>query len=266
MMKTNRFEIKQIGELNILEIYLYGDIEGDYYDFWTGKLIESTTSAKHIQNVIATAGQYDGINVYINSMGGSVYEGVAINNILKRSNVPVYVYIDAFAYSIASVIAMAGTKVFMPSNATMMIHNAIMGCYGNSAELRKAADDLDVINEASCNSYLAKSDKLSREELTAMLDAETFLTADKALEYGLIDEIIDPINVEDSLEIVQKAMEKKNPYAKKAFEQIKHIEPKQVNEPPKPPEPEPVTEPEPKEPEQKEEPSIFDWFTENFKI
>lgn len=265
-MKTNRFEIKQIGELNILEIYLYGDIEGDYFDKWSGVYYSSDTSANHIRDMIAKAGRVDGINVYINSMGGDLDEGVAINNILKRSSVPVYVYIDAFAFSIASVIAMAGTKVFMPSNATMMIHRAAMATYGNSEELRKAADDLDVINEASCNSYLAKSDKLSREELDILLAKETFLTADKALEYGLIDEIIDPVNVEDSLEIVQKAMEKKNPYAKKAFEQIKHIEPKQANEPPKPPEPEPVKEPEPKEPEQKEEPSIFDWFTENFKI
>ena len=265
-MKTNRFEIKQIGELNILEIYLYGDIEGDYFDEWTGIFYKSDTSANHIRDVIATAGRVDGINVYINSMGGSIKEGVAINNILKRAGVPVFVYIDAFAFSVASVIAMAGTKVFMPSNATMMIHRAMMEARGNSEELRKAADDLDVINEASCNSYLAKSNKLSREELDALLVAETFLTADKALEYGLIDEIIDPVNVADSIEIVQKAMADKKPYAKKAFEQIKHIEPKQVNEPPKPPEPEPVKEPEPKDPEQKEEPSIFDWFTENFKI
>ena len=206
------------------------------------------------------------VTVWINSPGGNVFAAAEIYTMLKEYAGAVTVRIASIAASAASVIAMAGTKVFMPSNATMMIHNAIMGCYGNSAELRKAADDLDVINEASCNSYLAKSDKLSREELTAMLDAETFLTADKALEYGLIDEIIDPVNVEDSLEIVQKAMEKKNPYVKKAFEQIKHIEPKQVNEPPKPPEPDPVKEPEPKEPEQKEEPSIFDWFTENFKI
>ena len=182
--------------------------------------------------------------------GGSVFEGVAIHNIFKRCGKPVNVYIDAFAYSVASVIAMAGDRVHMPSNATMMIHNAMMGCFGNSAELRKAADDLDVINEASCNSYLAKSGKIDKEQLKEMLDAETFLSADKALEYGLIDEIINPVNLAASMEIAQQAMNSKNPVAKKAIEHIRQAQQPQ----------------EPKPQSKKKEQDCFEWFAAEFKM
>ena len=248
-MKNRNYEVKQIGETRVLEIYLYGEIEGDWCD-WQGNLHESTTSAKYVQNALALAKDYDAVNVYINSCGGSVFEGVAIHNIFKRCGKPVNVYIDAFAYSVASVIAMAGDRVHMPSNATMMIHNAMMGCFGNSAELRKAADDLDVINEASCNSYLAKSGKIDKEQLKEMLDAETFLSADKALEYGLIDEIINPVNLADSMEIAQQAMNSKKKKKKKAIEHIRQAQQPQ----------------EPKPQPKKKEQDCFEWFAAEFKM
>ncbi|MDR4958207.1 head maturation protease, ClpP-related, partial [Bacillus sonorensis] len=90
--------------------------------------------------------------------------------------------------SIASVIAMAGNKITMPSNAMMMIHNPYMGMVGNAAEFRKAADDLDKITESIVSTYLAKAgDKLDDGTLRQLLDEETWLTADEALNYGLID-------------------------------------------------------------------------------
>ena len=243
-MKNKPFEIRQVCGVRTLELTLYGEIEGDYYDWWSGEKVESTTSARYVQNAVAAADDFDRVNVYINSIGGSVSEGVAIHNILKRCGKPVNVYIDAFAYSVASVIAMAGDKVFMPSNATMMIHNAMMGCFGNSSELRKAADDLDVINEASCNSYLTKSSKITKEQLQAMLDAETFLTADTAFAYGLCDEIINPVNLADSAEIAEQALRCKNPAAKQAAERIR-----QAAKQPTPQQPDP----------QQQEPDVFDW-------
>ena len=85
---------------------------------------------------------------------------------------------------------MAGDKVIMGPNALMMIHHASMGTYGNAEELRKAANDLEVIDKASCSSYLAKAkDKLSEEVLNQLLDNQTWLNANQCLEYGLIDEI-----------------------------------------------------------------------------
>lgn len=236
MLKRN-FEIRQLGDLRTLEIYLYGEIQGDYYDWWNDKIIESSTSANYVRKAIDEAGTVDKINVYINSCGGSVSEGIAIYNILKRSPAVKTVYVDAFAYSIASVIAMAGNKVVMPSNTTMMIHNAMMGAYGNSSELRKAADNLDTINQASCNSYLVKAqDKLTEEILKPLLDAETFLTAEQACGYGLCDEVIDPVDISRSVEIVEQAQRSRNPVAKKAAEHIK-LQAKQSHPTPKPSEP-----------------------------
>lgn len=180
--------IKQ--EAKSLDIYLYDDIVPDGEDWWTGEKIESETSANHVQKVLEDAGNIDAINIYINSYGGDVKEGLAIYNQLKRSKAYKTVYIDGFACSIASVIAMAGDKVIMGANTLMMIHNASMGAFGTSDELRKAADDLDVINTAAISSYKAKAgDKLDDKTLQDMLNKETWLNPEQCIQYGLADEI-----------------------------------------------------------------------------
>jgi ATP-dependent Clp protease, protease subunit len=173
-----------------LDIYLYDDITADGEDWWTGEKIPSDTSASHVQQVLQNAGDVSAINVYINSYGGDVKEGLAIYNMLKRSTALKTVYIDGFACSIASVIAMVGDKVIMGANTLMMIHNASMGAWGTSADLRKAADDLEVINSASISSYKTKAgNKLDNKTLQSLLDAETWLTPEQCVQYGLADEI-----------------------------------------------------------------------------
>ena len=182
------WELKQAAETGVLELYIYGDVQGDGYDWWTDQTIESETSANHFREELAKYPNVTQINVYINSYGGSVFEGTAIYNQLRRHPAHKTVYIDGFACSVASVIAMAGDEVVMPRNAMMMIHRAIMGAWGNSDELRKAADDLDVINRGNRQAYLQKAgEKLGEEELVAMLDAETWLTAEDCLRLGLTD-------------------------------------------------------------------------------
>ena len=178
------WEIKQKAETDELDLYIYGDVENDGYDFWTGEVIRSETSA----NAFREALEVVQINIYINSYGGSVFEGTAIYNQLKRHPAHKTVYIDGFACSIASVIAMAGDEVVMPRNAMMMVHNMWMGAVGNAAELRKAADDLDKINEAGRTAYLEKAgDKLSPELIAQLEDDETWLTAEECIKYGLAD-------------------------------------------------------------------------------
>lgn len=181
--------LKQSAKPGALDLYLYGDVESDGYDWWTDQRIESETSANHFRDELAKYPEAREINVYINSHGGSVFEGTAIYNQLRRHPAQVTVYIDGFACSVASVIAMAGDKVVMPRNAMMMIHNAYLYAVGNAAELRKAADDLDTINRGNRQAYLQKAgEKLSEEELTAMMDAETWLTAEDCIRLGLADE------------------------------------------------------------------------------
>lgn len=254
-MKSRNYNIKQIAEnQSALQIYLYGEIEPSYLNIW-GDLIESKTSAEYIRKAIEKAETINGIELYINSIGGYVDEGVSIYNLLKRQSVPVTAYIDGMACSIASVVAMAADKIVMPSNTMMMIHHAIGGCYGNAKEHREFATQLDKISEASTNSYLVHAgDKLTRETLEPLLNAETFLTAQEAFDIGLCDEILDPVDLTESKEIVDDAQQKKNPKAKQAAaELLKMLGTK----------PEPQTPPEPQaEPKEKDS---FEFFEELFK-
>lgn len=177
-------------EPKVVNFDIYGEIEGDGYDWKTGKWIESETSANHIKEALKAYGDIERVELHINSMGGSVYEANAIANILRRLSCDTVAYIDAFACSAASVIAVACRKVVMPRNAVLMIHNPWTIAIGNGKELRKAAEDLDVLAEAFRTIYLEKGgDKLDEKKLVKMLDDETYLTADQAYEYGLCDEI-----------------------------------------------------------------------------
>ena len=170
-MRKTMWELKQAATPGTLELYIYGDVEGDGRNWWTDEVIRSETSANTFREDLAAHPDVSQINIYINiyinSYGGSVFEGTAIYNQLKRHPARKTVYVDGFACSIASVIAMAGDEVVMPRNALMMVHNMWMGVCGNAAELRKAADDLDKINEAGRAAYLQKAgDKLTAEAIT----------------------------------------------------------------------------------------------------
>lgn len=183
------WEIKQsAAAAETLDMYIYGSVESNWYD-WFGDKHESETSAEYFRQELAKHPDVKNINIYINSLGGSVYEGTAIYNQLRRHKAFKTVYIDGYACSIASVIAMAGDKVVMPKNTLMMIHDPWVGVVGNAAQLRKAADDLDTVAAASRQAYLVKAgSKLKEDKLISMLEAETYLTAEKCIEYGLADE------------------------------------------------------------------------------
>lgn len=203
----NMWEIKQESAPGTLDLYIYGDVEGDGYDYWRDEVIRSETSANAFREALAQRPNVSQINIYINSYGGSVFEGTAIYNQLKRHPAHKTVYVDGFACSIASVIAMAGDEVVMPRNALMMVHNMWMGIAGNSAELRKAADDLDKINEAGRAAYLEKAgDKLTPEMIAQLEDDETWLTADECIGYGLADRYADTdADMANAAAVLQKA-------------------------------------------------------------
>lgn len=171
-----------------LELSIYSSVEGDSYDLRTGRTIESETSAKHFKAELDKHPDVKEIRVYINSLGGSVVEGLAICNQLRRHPAHKTVVIDGFACSIASVIAMAGDTVIMPKSAMMMIHNPWTIALGNAEELRKTADDLDKLGEGVRQAYLEKAgDKLDESKLIEMLNAETYLTAEECIAFGLAD-------------------------------------------------------------------------------
>ena len=199
------WEIKQ-SATGILELYIYGDVQGDTHNWW-GDVVKSETSANHFRQELEKYPGVAEIHIYINSYGGSVFEGTAIYNPLKRHSANKVVHVDGFACSIASVIAMAGDEVIMPRNALMMIHNMWIVVYGNAAELRKAADDLDTINAAERKAYLVKAgDKLTEDKLVEMMDAETWLTAEQCIPFGLSDKYAyEEADMSSAKEVLQKA-------------------------------------------------------------
>ena len=248
-MKKAIWEIKQSVQPNAIDMYIYGNVEGDTYDWWTDEKIESETSANHFRNELAKYPNASQINIYINSYGGSVFEGTAIYTQLKRHSAQKTVYVDGFACSVASVIAMAGDKVIMPPNTMMMIHNAWNIVYGNARELRKAADDLDTIMEGNRQAYLEKAQgKISEEKLIELLDNETWLTAKQCLEYGFCDEIAgheaDLTQAQQMLQKVNKTIEQNINYNKAIAAQLREMveTPKEPTNPQEPTPEEPTPE------------------------
>lgn len=254
--RKNMWEIKQEADNQVLELYIYGDVEGDSYNWWTNEINRSETSANAFRETLAQYSNVKEIKIYINSYGGSVFEGTAIYNQLKRHTAKKTVYIDGFACSVASVIAMAGDEVVMPKNALMMIHNAWMCAYGNAAELRKAADDLDTINNAGKQAYLQKAgDKIDSEELSAKMDAETWLTAEDCIKYGLADRFADAdADMSNAAAVLQKAnlnIEQRINIQKSLVAHLQQLTQMKAD-----PEPQPQpTEPQQKEKEPKNEPN-----------
>lgn len=174
-----------------MEIYIYSDIRGDRTT-WFGDTVKSKTSADAFREQLAQCTEADNIDIYINSLGGSVYEAVAIYNQLKRHKAKKTAYIDGFCCSAATLPAMACDTVVMPKNAVMFIHNAWVYTAGNASQLRKAADDLDVINGAMREVYLTrKTDALSSSELYGMMDKETYINAEDCIKYGFADKFAD---------------------------------------------------------------------------
>lgn len=183
------WEFKASTEGNVGDLSIYGEIVSYKWD-------DTDTTAQSFKDDLDALGDIDTLNIYINSPGGSVFQGVAIYNILKRHKAKVNIHVDGLAASIASVIAMSGDTIFMPENSMMMIHNPWTWTYGNASELRKVADDLDKMRESLITAYLSKTgDGLDRDTLVNLLDAETWLSAKECQEYGLCDII------EDSKEI-----------------------------------------------------------------
>lgn len=178
------YEIKLSADKKSADIFIYGVITKYRWD-------DEDISAMSFKKELDAVGAVEKINLYINSPGGSVFEGITIHNMLKRHEAEIIAHIDALAASIASVIAMAADKIIMPSNSMMMIHNAWSFVVGNAAKMRKEADNLDRISSSAKESYLSRNLSISEDELQKMLDDETWLSAEDCVKYGLADEIVE---------------------------------------------------------------------------
>lgn len=173
------YEIRNAADPALAEVFIYDDI-GE--SFWT----QGVTAKGFIDELNAITAP--AIDLHINSAGGSVFEGVAIANAIKRHRADVTTYVDGLAASIASIIAIAGDRVVMASNALFMIHNPWGGVSGDANDMRKMADVLDKIGETLAADYVDRTGMSTQEALAAM-SAETWYTSTEALAAGFIDEI-----------------------------------------------------------------------------
>ena len=129
------------------------------------------------------------ITVWINSPGGDCVAAAQIYNMLVDYPGSVTVKIDGIAASAASVIAMAGTRVLMSPVSMLMIHNPMTVAFGDSGEMQKAIEMLGSVKDSIINAYEIKTG-LSRAKLSHLMDAETWMDANKAVELGFADEIM----------------------------------------------------------------------------
>jgi len=159
------------------DLYIYGDI-----GCWENEVNAKALSAE-LNDIKA-----DTINVYINSYGGEVAEGLAIYNILKRHEAKITTVCDGFACSIAAVIFMAGDTRIMNESSLLMIHNAWMLTAGNADDLRRQADDLEIISKTTKDIFL-KNANIEEAELDELLKNETWLSPEDSLKYGFATKI-----------------------------------------------------------------------------
>lgn len=173
-LARQKSEIKAQGN----ELMLYGAI-GSYYDELDGKKI--------VEQIGAMTGN---ITVRVNSPGGDVFDGIAIMNALKKHGEEkgkVTVVVEALAASIASVIAIgAADELIMLEGSYLMIHNPWTIAIGNAAEFEQVAGVLRQLAGTFVGIYARKSDK-SKEEMQALMDAETWIDSERALELGFAD-------------------------------------------------------------------------------
>lgn len=171
------------------DLYIYGDIyEGAHvWNALTG-VDCGTDSLELVDALNQLPAEVGEVNVHINSYGGDVSEGVAIYTALRNCGRTVNTYVDGFACSIASVVLMAGERRVMGPASLVMVHDPWMKATGNAEELRKAAEDLDVIGQASRAAYMGRV-AISAEELDRLMREETWLGAEQAVEYGFATEV-----------------------------------------------------------------------------
>lgn len=171
---TNYFQMKATN--NVAQIDIFGDIVSE-------KWFDEETSATSFRDALKELGDVSTINLSINSGGGSVFDGIAIYNMLKSHKATVNVYVEGLAASIASVIAMAGDTITMRSGSMMMVHMPWTLSQGNAEEMRRTADTLEKTGDSIVDIYSERTG-ISPDDIRNIMNDETWLSAEEAVEQG----------------------------------------------------------------------------------
>lgn len=165
--------------MEAIDLFIYGEIGDVWWD-------EESVTASSVAEALAEIPKNQPINLRINSPGGAINDGLAIyNQLRRRSNVTAY--IDGYACSAASFIALAADKVISPASSIWMVHPPSGICFGSAEDMRSTADALDTHNDAVLAIYTSRTG-LSEERVKELLDAETWFTGTEAVELGFATE------------------------------------------------------------------------------
>lgn len=214
-MKERFYQLTNVSE-DSATLYIYGDITSI-------KWFENDVCVYDLAKEIGDLGG-KALTVRINSYGGEVAEGLAIYNLLKSYEGEVTTICDGFACSAASVVFMAGTKRIMPRSSLLMIHNAWTWASGDADDLRKAADDLEKITQPSVEIYTSVSN-LDADEIKSMMDAETWIDADEALDFGFATEISEEAAMQSLEDGILAKTVFKNKQLEKRIKELEKAEP-----------------------------------------
>ncbi|MGP5282154.1 head maturation protease, ClpP-related [Pseudomonas helleri] len=184
------YSLKASGEAETrsIEVYVYGEI-----GTW------GITANQFVRDLAALDDGVSPIVVAFNSIGGDLFDGLAIHNALSRLGERCTGRVDALAASAASVAVCGAHKVVIASNAMLMIHNPWTYASGDAEDLRKVATALDQAMEAIIAAYKAKAPNIDEVELRRLVNAETWLTASEAVALGLADEVGEGVTVKACL-------------------------------------------------------------------
>ena len=184
------YSLKASGEAETrsIEVYVYGEI-----GTW------GITANQFVRDLAALDDGVSPIVVAFNSVGGDLFDGLAIHNALSRLGERCTGRVDALAASAASVAVSGAHKVVIASNAMLMIHNPWTYAAGDAEDLRKVATALDQALEAIIAAYKAKAPDIDEVELRRLVNAETWLTASEAVTLGLADEVGEGVTVKACL-------------------------------------------------------------------
>ena len=172
----------------VIEVFVYGEI-----GTW------GITASQFMQDLRAVDDGVSPVIAAFNSIGGDLFDGLAMHNTLSRLGERCTARIDALAASAASVAVCGAHKVVIASNAMLMIHNPWTYAAGDADSFRKVADVLDQTMEAIIAAYKAKAPDIDEVELRGLVAAETWLTASEAVALGLADEVGDGVQVKACL-------------------------------------------------------------------
>lgn len=169
---------------DITKITIYGDIGESWWD-------DDAISSSKIEDKLKEVNTSD-IHLHINSLGGDVFDGIAIYNLFKNHSAKITVYVDGIAASAASLIAMSGDEIVMNTGSMLMIHEASTWSFGSKTEIQKTFNALQSIDSSIAEIYMTKFNG-EKSDVDLLIKAETWFTAAEAIEAGFADRM----NTED---------------------------------------------------------------------